>query len=641
MSHDSPDAQPDLSGTTIASQFKVTRKLGAGGMGAVYLAEQLDMGRHVVIKVMHPELTAGSSQAVERFKREARAVAQLNHPNIVQVYVFGHTDSGQLYQAMEFIDGRTLTDDIKAQGRIPQARALRVMDQVCSALSEAHAVGIVHRDLKPDNIMLTDRHGNPDYVKVLDFGIAKMLGDDGAQAQLTAAGAVFGTPRYMSPEQVGGKHVDARTDIYALGVILYEMLTGAHPFRADSAIEYLMKHSTEPVQLPSHRFGDLHLLPRTEAIVGRCLEKLPADRFQSAADLQREIRKALRDLPDALREFPTPGAPTPTWNPPQGGASPAAPAAKKSGAALWATLALLLAAGGGGAAWYFLMGPGKAAAPVVAQADTSSAEPKTATVDAPKDPPTSRDGADDPPANDPPADPPPANDPPANDPPANDPPPADPPPHAAAAVPAGEPIDGLPVPHQTRMQASASGTLVLQTELKPTEVIAFYRQALQELCGTVSDIPNGLQGGADCKITYVTLSKGPAGLTVSLVKNALLDDEPTPDDAPSAFGAALFPGAKEMVRTPEVITLTVKKPVTEVIDFYHGLYGKTDGVTAFRNDDPSSPMLSIDATRTRLPFQSITVVHTDMMGVMISVMGRKGGAPAAEDDGDGDGGGGY
>src|SRR5690606_28397252 len=146
-------------------------------MGAVYLAEQLDMGRQVVIKVMHPELTAGSAQAVERFKREARAVAQLNHPNIVQVYVFGHTDAGQLYQAMEFVDGRTLTDDIRRQGRIPQARALRIMDQVCGALSEAHAAGIVHRDLKPDNIMLTDRHGNPDYVKVLDFGIAKMLGD--------------------------------------------------------------------------------------------------------------------------------------------------------------------------------------------------------------------------------------------------------------------------------------------------------------------------------------------------------------------------------------------------------------------------------------------------------------------------------
>ncbi|MCA9514937.1 MAG: serine/threonine protein kinase, partial [Myxococcales bacterium] len=148
-----PDPTLGLVGQTIASQFRVDKKLGSGGMGSVYLAEQLGMDRHVVVKVMHPELTAGSPTAVERFKREARAVAQLNHPNIVQVYVFGQTESGQMYIAMEFIEGWTLTEELE-RGALPQARALLILDQVCSALVEAHGTGMVHRDLKPDNIMV-------------------------------------------------------------------------------------------------------------------------------------------------------------------------------------------------------------------------------------------------------------------------------------------------------------------------------------------------------------------------------------------------------------------------------------------------------------------------------------------------------
>ena len=144
------------------------------------------------------------------------------------------TDDKQLYLAMEFVEGRDLTNDLQGKGAVPQDRALKIMEQVAAALVEAHAIGIVHRDLKPDNIMLADRHGNPDFVKVLDFGIAKIIGDEAAKT-LTNAGAVFGTPAYMAPEQAHGKKADARADIYALGIILYEMLCGTHPFKASQS----------------------------------------------------------------------------------------------------------------------------------------------------------------------------------------------------------------------------------------------------------------------------------------------------------------------------------------------------------------------------------------------------------------------
>jgi serine/threonine protein kinase len=296
----------DLSGTIIASQFRVERLLGQGGMGSVYLAEQLEMGRKVVVKVMHPA-NAGSAELEERFKREAQAVAQLNHPNIVQVYVFGHMSDTAMYLAMEYVPGRSLSELLAERKLLPEARALRIADQICSALIEAHAMGLVHRDLKPDNIMLTDRHGTLDFVKVLDFGIAKLM--DETNARLTKTGALFGTPQYMAPEQAKGASVDQRTDLYSLGLILYEMLTGMLPFHADTPMAFLVKHMSELAIPPSKKVADLVLLPRTEAAVMKCLAKDAGDRFQSVSELQRELRLALRDRPDAARSCPTPAAP--------------------------------------------------------------------------------------------------------------------------------------------------------------------------------------------------------------------------------------------------------------------------------------------------------------------------------------------
>ncbi|MCB9539278.1 MAG: serine/threonine protein kinase [Myxococcales bacterium] len=302
------DSTQDLSGRVVNSQFRLLRKLGRGGMGVVYLAEQIGMDRQVVVKVLHAELVAGSDTAGARFQREAKAVARLNHPHIVQVHVFGQMETGQPYLAMEYVEGHTLTDLMIGSGRLPEARALRIVEQVCDALVEAHGAGLVHRDLKPDNIMLADRHGNRDYVKVLDFGLAKMV-DAEERAGVTHDGAIFGTPRYMSPEQGRGEKVDARTDLYALGVVLYEMLSGVHPFEARSTLDFLMKHASAPVVLPSARFPDLTLMPRVEQILKTCLAKDPADRFQSAAELRRVAREALRDLPDYARAAPTPAGP--------------------------------------------------------------------------------------------------------------------------------------------------------------------------------------------------------------------------------------------------------------------------------------------------------------------------------------------
>ena len=236
-----------LIGQVIGGRFHVTSVLGEGGMGVVYMGEQ-QMGttvRKVAVKTLHAHLSKDSS-IMARFHREVGTVAQLEHPNTIKVYDFGTTKDGTLYIAMEFVAGKSLADVIASDGAMPAERVIHIMRQVCGALDEAHLQGIIHRDLKPENIILTQRAGETDFAKVLDFGIAARTESADAQkeAKLTQQGMVLGTPPYMSPEQFTGKQLDARSDVYSLGIMAYEMITGQLPFDAETPWEWATQHMT-------------------------------------------------------------------------------------------------------------------------------------------------------------------------------------------------------------------------------------------------------------------------------------------------------------------------------------------------------------------------------------------------------------
>ncbi|TNF35594.1 MAG: serine/threonine protein kinase, partial [Deltaproteobacteria bacterium] len=235
--------EPSLVGHVLDGKYTLISKLGEGGMGSVYLAEQTSMGREVAIKVLRREFSQ-NRMAIKRFLREARAASKLAHPNTITVYDFGQSNDGLLYLVMERLSGRPLGDILDDEGRMTPERTVHILAQVCDSLSEAHAHGITHRDLKPENIFIEQKVGNPDFVKVLDFGIAKMQGDDSTQA--TATGMICGTPSYMSPEQAMGRDIDGRSDIYALGILLFEMLTDEKPFEGDTPMEVMLKHINEP-----------------------------------------------------------------------------------------------------------------------------------------------------------------------------------------------------------------------------------------------------------------------------------------------------------------------------------------------------------------------------------------------------------
>ncbi|MCB9583499.1 MAG: protein kinase [Polyangiaceae bacterium] len=241
------EAEDAMIGQIVGGRYRVTGVLGEGGMGVVYIGEQ-QMGstvRKVAIKTLHPHLSKDPS-VLARFHRECGTVAQLEHPNTIKFYDFGSTADGTLYIAMEFVKGEPLMDVIEKGGPMAPDRVLKIMKQVCGALDEAHKQGIIHRDLKPENIILTDRAGEKDFVKVLDFGIAARSESADAQKEqkLTQQGMVLGTPPYMSPEQFTGKALDMRSDIYSLGVMTYEMLTARLPFEADTPWQWATQHMT-------------------------------------------------------------------------------------------------------------------------------------------------------------------------------------------------------------------------------------------------------------------------------------------------------------------------------------------------------------------------------------------------------------
>ena len=274
----------------IGGRYRVLRKIGEGGMGEVYLAEHIYIEKRVAIKLLRAEVLS-NQEAVSRFRQEARSASSIGHDNIIQIDDFGTLPDGRIYMAMEFLEGLPL-NDLLAREPLPTPRALDILIQVGRGLARAHAAGITHRDMKPENIFVTQKEGR-DIPKILDFGIAKVTQTDSAQ-NLTVAGAIFGTPSYMSPEQAMGGQMDHRVDIYAMGVILYEVFTGTVPFKADSFMGILTQHITTDPAPPTqvaHMNGRI-CHPQMEAIILHAMRKKPAERYQS-----------MNELVNALTEF--------------------------------------------------------------------------------------------------------------------------------------------------------------------------------------------------------------------------------------------------------------------------------------------------------------------------------------------------
>ncbi|HVF44538.1 MAG TPA: protein kinase [Pyrinomonadaceae bacterium] len=306
-----PDEEDPLVGRVLDGKYEIVSRLGAGGMGSVYRARRVLIGDEVAVKVLHTKFV-NDDTLVERFRREARAAAQLQHPNVVTIHDYGEARGreGFAYIVMELVRGESLRQLLRREGRMTAARAVSLMRDVCAGVGAAHRRGIVHRDIKPDNIIVipADEDSAAERVKVVDFGIAKlrdMASDDGT---LTAAGAVVGTPFYMSPEQCKGESLDPRADVYSLGALLYEMLVGSPPFNAPSLAGIILKHVSEPPPpLPS----DVQAPTALRAAVARSLSKDPAARQGDASEFSREIQSAL----DASAATPAPiqpGMPFPT-----------------------------------------------------------------------------------------------------------------------------------------------------------------------------------------------------------------------------------------------------------------------------------------------------------------------------------------
>ena len=276
--------------------YRILSRIGVGGMGMVFLAEHPQIGKKVALKIIHREL-AGNKEVVSRFLNEARAVNAIGNEHIVEIHDFGQTDDGEHFFIMEYLDGRTLADDLTRDGCLQVPRALHIGAQIASGLGAAHERSIIHRDLKPDNVMLVPRLGDPDFVVLLDFGLAKFLSELDAR-QLTAAGVVLGTPQFMSPEACESKAVDHRSDIYSLGILLFQMLTGRVPFSGESMGEVLVKQVAQPPPAPRGINPDIP--PAVEQVVLRCLAKDPAARFQT----MHELRDALLDPQGYLASSP-------------------------------------------------------------------------------------------------------------------------------------------------------------------------------------------------------------------------------------------------------------------------------------------------------------------------------------------------
>ncbi|MEB2312318.1 MAG: serine/threonine-protein kinase [Sorangiineae bacterium] len=424
-----------LVGTLVAGRYRVEKLLGEGGMGQVYLAVHEAIEKKVAIKVLRKEYSS-KSDIVARFQQEAISASRIKHPNVLDVFDFGQLDDGCFFLAMEFLEGNDLADDLARTHVVEPLRGTRIALQITRALAAAHSRGVVHRDMKPENVFLQRIGDGEEIVKIVDFGIAQLRTAEEAAAsepkrrRLTRTGMIFGTPEYMAPEQAAGKKADLRVDIYATGVILYEMFTGAVPHTGDTFMAVLAAHLNDPTPPLTQTYPEVALSAQFQQVILACLAKNPDERYQSMSDLAAALlttpegqslgtRGSMPDVPAS--QFIAAGAsmlppmqahvPSPTAQqfapggaasspttaqfvpgaPPapelgrvatQLGAETLAPPLKKSRAGLWVALIVLLGAGGAGAALLFRDGPSPAVDPArsaTAPATTSAApEPSAA-----------------------------------------------------------------------------------------------------------------------------------------------------------------------------------------------------------------------------------------------------------------------
>ncbi len=300
MTDGAPGAAPSsvvhdpLIGRVISERFTIRSVLARGGMGKVYLAEQAPLGRTCALKVLNPDYARGQDPEFhKRFFLEASIASKLAHPNTVTIFDFGKTDDGIYYMAMEYLEGQTLHRAIREVGHFSEERTAHVARQICRGLREAHSLGVVHRDLKPANIFLVEHADETDFVKILDFGLVKNVGEgvEGKFEELTQAGLFMGSPKYMAPEQIRGERVDARTDVYALGVVMCEMITGKVPFDRPTSVKILMAHVNEEPPALRAINPNVAISSAFEDMVARCLAKAPSNRYRSMDEVLLALKR--------------------------------------------------------------------------------------------------------------------------------------------------------------------------------------------------------------------------------------------------------------------------------------------------------------------------------------------------------------
>jgi eukaryotic-like serine/threonine-protein kinase len=358
---DSPEPPPssvsekeNLTGQLLDGRYQIDYVLGVGSMGIVYGARHAAVGKLVAVKALRAHL-ASDAEAIQRFNAEATAATSIGNQHIVETFDFGRLPDGTAYMVMEYLEGRSLAELIEGWSPLPLERITKIGVQIAEALNAAHLAGIIHRDLKPDNVFLCEREGDVDFVKILDFGIAKF---GVSQARLTQAGAVFGTPAYMSPEQALGKATDGRTDVYALGVMLYEMACGRVPFSGENAIAVLTLHANEEPEPLSKRKPDIS--PELEAIVHKCLSKELEARYASMAELAADLSRLATGMPVRAEarppvEVPAATAPADVVTLPEITPAPApvsVPQSVGGRGVPWPLVLVLLVVVAGGAYWF-------------------------------------------------------------------------------------------------------------------------------------------------------------------------------------------------------------------------------------------------------------------------------------------------